>query len=142
MAPDFPEQRVVAGAGDHGGGVMLRPIDAERFRAATPLLVGRGLSPLRACSAAWRSRTSPRSGANASGAGIGHGSSGSLPFDSHATTCRVDRNVSPAHMDIFPVAGSHHARSGLLRDRADVSRNPLVASREKDTGSAFVRVQP
>src|ERR671930_2539748 len=114
MAPDLPEQRVMAGVGDHGGGVMLRPFDAERFGAATPLLVGRGLSPMRASSAGGRSRTSPRNGANASGAGNGADSSGSLRFDSNATPGRVDRNVSPTPVDIFPIADSHHACSSFL----------------------------
>src|SRR5262245_35188663 len=141
MAPDLPGQRVVAGVGDHGCDVMLRQIDAERFRAGPPLLVGRGLSTLRACSTAERSRTSPRSGANASDAGIGPGSSESLRFDSHATPGCVDRNVSPALVDIFPVTGSHYARPGLLWDRAGVSRNPFMASLEKDESPAFVRAR-
>src|SRR5262245_55459284 len=142
MAPDLPEQRVVAGVGDRGGGVMLRPIDAERFGAATPLLVGRGLSPLRASSAAGRSRTSPRSGANASGAGIAPGSSGSPRFDYSDAPAGLDRIVPPTLADIIPVADSHHACSGFLWDLPRVSRNPLVASREKDKGSAFIRAQP
>src|SRR5215475_7666849 len=127
MAPDLPEQRVVAGVGDRGGGVMLRPIDAERFGATTPLLVGRGLSPLRASSAAGRSRTSPRSGANASGAGTRPGSSGSLRSDSSAAPARLDRIVPPTLADIFPVADSHNACSGLLWGLPGVSRNPFVA---------------
>src|SRR5262245_58364570 len=106
MAPDLPEQRVVAGVSDRGGGVMLRPINAERFGAATSLLVGRGLSPLRASSAAERSRTSPRCGANASGAGNGPGSSGSLRFHSSIAPARLDRTVPPTLADIFPVADS------------------------------------
>jgi hypothetical protein len=40
---------------------------------------------------------------------------------------------------IFPVAGSHQARSGLLRGRAGVSRNPFMASWEKDESLAFTR---
>src|SRR5262245_16251304 len=142
MAPDLPEQRVVAGAGDSGGGGMLRPIDAERFGAATPLFVGLGLSTLCDSPAAGRSRTSPRSGANASGAGNGAGSSGNLHFDSSAAPDRLGRIVTPPLADIFPVADSHHACSGLLWDLPDVSGNPFVAGREKDESSAFVGAQP
>src|SRR6266545_2085672 len=142
MGPDLPEQRIVAGVGDRGGGVMLRPIDAKRFGAATPLFVGHGLNPLRASSAAGRSRTSPRSGANTSVAGNDPGSSRRLRFNSSSVPARLDRIVPPTLADIFPVADSHHACCGLLWDIPDVSRNPFVASREKDESAAFVRAQP